>query len=158
MFRSGICILLIISALLLATEAVGAQAAISLATDKQSYAPGDTVVFFGRGYGFPNAPTSFYIYIDEITSNGHIRSILYANFTAEPPNWDFTIFWSPQTTGTYTAYVTGPDHTASLEVQFQVSNQLPIPEFPTAIEGLLIVLVLASCLAIAVSRRQGREE
>lgn len=128
------------------------QAAIALATDKQSYALGESVVFLGRGYDFPpDRSITFYIYVDEASANGHISNILYVNFTTGPPSWDFTIFWTPQKSGQYSAYVTGPDHTASAEVQFQVLDQIPVPEFPSASYALLFALV-AGFAAVALSR------
>src|SRR3972149_559394 len=115
-----------------------AQPANALATDKQTYTLGETVVLFGRGYDFPHGLVTFYIYLDEITEDEQIRSVIYRNFTAESPNWDFTIFWAPQKSGHFSAYVTGPDHTASAEVQFQIVDKIPVPELPSSSHVLIL--------------------
>lgn len=144
--------LLALVVLTLVTWHAHAQPAIALATDKQTYTLGETVVFFGRGYDFPHGLVTFYIYLDEITEDEQIRSVIYGNFTAEPPNWDFTIFWAPQKPGHFSAYVTGPDHTASAEVQFQVVDEVPVPEFASTLEGVLLSALVTAFAAIAIRR------
>lgn len=114
---------------------------IALTTDKTVYTLGETVFLSGRGYGYPDQTLMFFFYIDQHFQGGTLRNAAYGNFTVAPPTWSFVISWQPASSGNYSAYITGPNHSGSAELRFQVLKSAPIPEFYLAPVLLLAVLV-----------------
>jgi hypothetical protein len=131
---------------------VEVQPAITLATDKETYVLGDVVVFFGRSYNYPNQEVTFHLYVDQASPS--LRAEFDSDFTANPPEWAFAVSWTPTHAGRFSAYITGPNHTASSEIEFQVVEAVPIPELHAAQVTMLLTMAAAFTTVMVHRRRR----
>lgn len=127
--------------------------AIALATDREVYLLGESVVLFGRGYGFEaNSHLTFFLLIDDYSHNSSLHNEIYEALEIHAPSWDFTYTWHAPHAGVFVAYVLGPNHASSAQVTFQVLAA--VPEFPLASFPLVLVVVI---LLVGFQKRSVRK-
>jgi len=76
-----------------------------------------------------------------------LRNVVFDQFTVRPPIWDFAYQAQFDHAGNFTAYVTGPNHSASSEITFTVVEALSIAEFPTS-AIVVAVTIVASMIVL----------